>query len=815
MDHLQKDIRFAFRTFTRSRAFAAVAVLAIAIAIGVNTAIFSVIDAVLLRPLPYGEPERIVALWNTYGDIGPSRAPLAPPEFAEITEQTRSFAQISGFTDRSVNLTGADEPVRLQGFAVSPNFFQTLGVAPMLGRTFAPNEGGEGSEPVVVLSHDVWRTRFGGDRAIIGTILTLNGTPHTVIGVMPRGIRFPEPQGWFFSERADMWIARDWMQAREQSRGNQFLRTIARLTPGATYDGAARELGVVMTRFRAGFPDRYAESTGWRLLAVPLTEQVVGPIRPALLVLAGAVGLVLLIACANVANLLLARATGREREIAIRTALGADRIRLVRQLLTESVMLAVFGASLGALLATWGIGVLTAIAPADVPRLDEAVVNPRALVFSFLLALATGVLFGLVPAIQQSRPDVTVGLSEGGRGGSAGGRNRRLRGALVMAEVALAVVVLVGAGLLLRSMHRLTSVDPGFRSERVLSFHVALPAAKYPRAVDIAPFNGQLIDRLGSLPGVVAVGTVNPLPLSGDGWSASFDIEGRTVAPGEQAPHAEHASVRGDYFKTMSIPLLEGRTFTEQDVRESPGVAIVDVALARKYFGGGSPIGKRINPAGGGDTTWATIVGVVGHVHNAALRDAGEPQVYVPALQHATLGTYYTVRVSGEPIALASSIGAAVRSIDSDQPVSKVRPMGELLDSATARERFQLVLLSIFAGAALLLATLGIYGVMAYAVALRTREIGIRIALGAAPRGVLSLVVRQGLRLTAAGVLIGALLALGASRLMSGMLFGVSPTDPVVFGSIALMLVLVAALATYLPARRAARVDPVTALRAE
>ena len=815
MDRIRQDVRFAVRTLVRSRGFAVVAALAIAIAIGVNTAIFSVIDAVLLKPLPYAGADRIVALWNSYGDLGPNRAPLAPAEFADMREQTRSFSEIAGFTDRSVNFTGSDDPVRLQGFAVSPNFFQALGVTPMLGRAFTPDEGRAGGDAVVVLSYETWRARFGGEVGVVGRSITLNGTPHTVVGVMPRGIRFPDDRSWFFPQRPDLWIARDWMEAREDSRGNQFVRTIARLAPGASVESAAEEMRVMMTRFRAAFPDRYAPTTGWHLVAVPLTEQIVGPIRPALLVLAGAVGLVLLIACANVANLLLARATGREREIAVRTSLGATRARLVRQLLTESVLLAAIGAALGTLLAIWGIDALTAIAPLDIPRLDEATVDGRALAFSATLALATGVLFGLAPAVHQSRPDITAALADGGRGGSAGARSRRLRGALVVGEVALSLVVLVGAGLLLRSMHRLTDVHPGFRAENVLTFHLALPPAKYPRAVNIFPVHGQLAERLAALPGVEAVGAVNPLPMSGDGWGASFDIEGRPVAPGEQLPHAEHASVRGDYFTAMGIPLLEGRTFTEQDIREGPGVAIIDSTLARVYFPGENPIGKRINPAGGDDSTWNTIVGVVGHVHNGGLRDAGEPQLYIPALQHPGFSTYFTVRTRGDPVALASAVSAVVRGIDPEQPVAKVRPMSELLAAATARERFQLVLLSIFAGAALLLATLGIYGVMAYAVALRTREIGIRIALGAAPRGVLVLVVRQGLRLAVGGVLVGALLALGSSRLLRGMLFGVSPTDPVVFGTIAMLLVLVAALATYLPARRAARVDPVTALRVE
>jgi predicted permease len=810
---LRQDVRYALRTLRKSPAFALIAVLTLALGIAANTAIFSVVDAVLLRPLPYADADRLVSIWNSYAEPQLPRAALSPADFADFSEQHAGFTAMSALADRNVNLTGHDEPQRLQSYVVSPNFFRVLGVRALLGRTFLDEEGVGGRDRVAVLSHDLWRRTFGADSGVVGRTIQLSGTPHTVVGVMPPGVRFPDAPSFLFPERAELWLPFSWERRRAEPRGDQFLRGIGRLGPGVTLERARQDLAVIAARLRAQYPDTYRAEYGWMPVLVPMREQILGDSRPALLVLLGAVAFVLLIACANVANLTLARGAGRRKEIALRTALGAGRARLVRQLLTESVVLSAMGGALGLLLAVWLVRVLARLGPEDIPRLANAGVDVRVLGFTLAVTLLTGIVFGLVPALQQSRTDVQGALKDGGRGASEGAPRHRLRGTLVVAEVALAVVVLVGAGLLLRSFVRLQRVDPGFDARGVLTMQLSLPRTRYEGESQVAAFYTRLLDRLATLPGVSSAGAVHPLPLGGDGWGASFLVEGQPVAAGEAFPHADFAAVTPHYFRSMGIPLVAGRVFTARDDAGAPPVVVVDASLARQYWPRENPIGKRLNLAGQPDSVWSTVVGVVGHVRSGTLQQAGEPQIYLSYFQDVRGTMSVTIRGSGDPMRLATSVRDVVRSLDADQPIAKMRVMDDIVARTTARQRFNLLLLSTFAASALLLAAVGIYGVTSYAVGQRTNEIGVRLALGALPGDVLSLVVGQGMRLVLLGVALGVAAALAVSRLMAGLLYGVGAADVATYVAIGALLSVVALLACYLPARRATHVDPATALR--
>ena len=813
-EELAQDVAYAWRLLRRSPAFTAIALVTIALGIGANTAIFSVVRGILLRPLPYHEPERVVAMWN--GTAGGITA-VAPPEFVDILERNRSFAALSAISRQTGNLTadcpsGSCEPERVVAHAVSPNFFRLLGVSPARGRDFRDEDGQEGAPRVVLLSHSLWMRRYGGDSAIVGRTIAVNGIPRTVIGVMRASTRFPDAPLGFLKERPELWIPYDWVRARTEERGNQYLGVIARLRPGITLDQARADLEVIASGFRSQFPERYGGSRGWHIVATPLPEELLGDARPALTVLMGAVGLVLLIACVNVANLLLARGAARRQELAVRTALGAGRGRIVRQLLTESAVLAVVGGVLGTVLAWQGVRLLVQLDPGRIPRLDEARIDLVVLFFSLAVSVVAGLLFGLAPALQQWRAAPQEALRAGGRG-MAGEARGRMRRALVVAEVAMALVILIGAGLLVRSFTALQRVDPGFDASGVTTFQLALPRSRYDSTAKLRAFYLDLTSRLAALPGVERASAGYPLPMSEEGWSGSFYQEGVRISAGEPEPHAEYATVLPGYFRAMNIALRSGRDFTDGDTPDAGRVVIVDEALVARYFPGQSPLGRRIGTFGDAEQNMATIVGVVGHVHNAGPRSEGEPQIYLSHLQQ-TQGLMYAVvrsRLPGQPS--PAELRAVVRAMDADLPVSRLRPMSELPARALAPTRFTALVLAIFAIVALVLASIGLYGVMSFLVAQRTQEIGIRMALGGHPRDVLRLVLRQGLSMAGAGIVIGLAAAFVLVRLASALLFGVGATDVPTYLGVSLLLVLVALIACYIPGRRATRVDPVTTMR--
>jgi putative ABC transport system permease protein len=818
---LRQDVGYGLRVLRRAPLFTTVALVTLAIGIGASTAIFSVVHAVLLRALPYREADRTVVIWNGYRQGGGrSHTAIAPPEFADVREQARAFDQVAAIGRLTANLTGSCggsgpcEPERVAGYAVSPNLFRLLGAAPpVAGRGFVDEDGAERAPPVVLLSHALWTRRFAADTTIVGRTIEVSGLLRTVIGVMPPEVRFPDAPLDFLRERGDLWVPHSWERNRSEERGNQYLGMIARMGPGTVLAQARRDLEAIGARFRSEWPDRYARTDlFWGLDAFPLREHMVGGAREAVLIVAGAVGLLLLLACANVAHLTLARGTTRQRELAIRTALGARRGRLVRQLLTESLLLSTAGGMLGVLGAAAAVRVLVALDPGNIPQLDASRVDGTVLLFASGVAILTGALVGLVPAIRQSRAQPRERLQDGARGTATMHPRRRLRSTLVVAEVAMAVVILVGAGLLARSFVTLQRVDPGFDSRDLLTIQLVLPATRYDSAAKILAFHRSVREGLASIAGAESVGGVDPLPMSGNAWSGSFFVEDLRVPPEQAEQHAEYAVAMPGYFRTMGMPLLEGRDFTDADALGAPLAVIVDDRLAARYWPGQSAIGKRINPnrARG---TWATIVGVVRHVYNAGPRQEGEPQIYVSLLEHIQRPFTYVLRTSVAPASIVSAVRREVAAVDPDLPIARVATMADLEARALARERFSALLLGCLALTALLLASVGLYGVMAYLVNQRTAEIGVRLALGGRPLDVLRLVISEGMAMAATGIVLGALVSLGLANLLRGVLYGVAPTDPLTYVVIALVLVVVAFVASAIPARRAAHVDPVTSLR--
>ncbi|HEX7049880.1 MAG TPA: ABC transporter permease [Longimicrobiales bacterium] len=800
METLFHDLRYALRSLRKAPGFAGVAVLTLALGIGANTAIFSVVDGVLLRPLPYPEPDRLVSFVEAGSYKG---------AFLEYRERAESFEAIAAYTPgQAFSLTGRGEPVRLEGAVVSAGLFSVLGAKPLLGRTFLPGEDEAGREPVVVLSHGLWQQRFGADPGIIGEEVRLDGIARTVVGVMPPGFRFP-------SASTQLWVpasirAADPIDLWGMSVGT----TIARLRPGVTLEEARTEVRTLEPRMRELFPWDMPEDYGRNATVVPLRDRIVGDVRPMLLVLLGAVGFVLLIACANVANLLLARATTRRRELAVRVALGAGRRRLMRQLLTESVMLAALGGIVGLFLAFWGVELLVAGLPADTPRLAGIGIDGRVLGFTAALTFATGLVFGVLPALRASRSEPHDALKEGGR--TATGARTRLSAALVVTEIALAVVLVTGAGLLIRSFWRLLRVDPGFRVENVVAATVAPPTFRYADGAARRAFYQELLGRLEALPGVTGAGITDRLPFGGRNYGSVFVIEGRPdpATQGGDWPLADiAATISADYLRTMGIRVLRGRGFTPADRADAPGVVLINQALARRYWPDEDPIGRRIR--GPGSVPWLTIVGIVDDVAYNRLADTDLPAFYMPLLQHGPEVVSVVVRSTADPATLAANLRAVVASIDEDTPVSDVRAMAQRVSDSLGRPRFTMLLLTAFAAAALILGAVGIYGVIAYAVSQRIHEIGIRMALGARAGDVLGMVVRQGAALAMIGIAVGLLAAFATTRLLAGLLYGVGATDAATFLAVPLLLGAVALAASWIPARRAARVDPVVALRNE
>ena len=785
----------------KNRSFTIIAVFALALGIGANTAIFSVINAVLLRPLPYDDPARIMTVLHE------EAGPVSPANYFDFREQQSVFESIAAAQYWTPSLTGRDRPEQIYALQLTADMFHLLGVAPVLGRTFTDGEDQPGNERVIVLSHRLWQRRFGADSDIINQQITLDGQSYTVIGVMPKEFQFAP----FWATRAEMWAPLN-LAPRINDRQGQSLRIFARLKPSVTREQAQAEMETISQRLEQLYP---ASNKGLEVFVDPLHEKVVGKTRPALLILLGAVCFVLLIACANVANLMMAKATARQKEIALKTALGASRGRIVRQLLTESVVLSVAGGVAGLLLASWGISGLLALSPANLPRAQTISLDGYVLCFTLAISILTGLLFGLVPALQASKLNLNEALKEGGRSSTEGRRRNRVRRLLVISEVALALVLLVGGGLMIRSFLRLQSVDSGFNPRNVLTMIVSLAGSEHSTGPRRAAFFDQLIARVESLPGVESASAINHLPLAGDIWGRGFSIEGRPAPLPGEGLGAVYRIVRPGYFKTMGATLIEGRDFTERDNETAPGAVIINEAMARRHWPGEDPIGKRIKITSE-DFSSREIVAVVKDVKQSDWTAKPRPEMYLPYLQ-ATSPRYLTlvIRTSSEPMKLATAVQSEVWAIDKNLPVSEIMSMEEAISASIAQQRFNMLLLSIFAAVALLLAVVGIYGVMSYSVTQRTHEIGIRMALGARASDVLRMIVGQGMALVAIGIGVGLVGAFLLTRLMESLLFGVSVTDPLTFIAISVILAGVALGACFVPARRATRVDPMIALRYE
>jgi predicted permease len=814
-DEMARDVQFAVRTLRRSPLFAGIAIATLALGIGASTSIFSVVNAVLMRALPYRFGDRADMIWNGQRESSEHTA-VAVAEFFDLRAQLRSYDAVAAITRQPSPLAGeGGEPEQVMAYVVTPNVFDLLGTAPAIGRGFGGDDGTLGAPRVMLLSHSLWTRRFGGDPAVVGRTVTVAGFPRTIVGVMPADVRFPDAPLGFLREPADLWIPTTWESSRGDSRGNQILAVVARRRAGTTDAAARADVDAVAARWRAAYPARYAAewSKNWRIDAVPIRDEMVGGVRAPLLVISIAVGLVLLIACVNVANLLLARGAARGRELAIRVAMGAGRGRLVRQLLTETVLLGAAGGALGTGLAWAGVRLLVRLDGGRLPRLDHTTVNSRVLMFALALSVLTGLLVGLVPALQQSSADLRGGLSEGSTGAGDGRGRHRLRVSLVVAQVAMALVVLVGAGLLARTFMALGRVKPGFAPEHVLSMQLTLPRARYDSAEKVVRFYQQLVRSASALPGVVDASGGFPLPMSSDGWSGSFNVDGEPSGPGQPLPHAEYGVALPGYFRTMGIPMFAGRDFTSEDRYDAPQVAIVDEALAKQHWGSSqSAVGKRVSQAGP-TGPWATVVGVVGHVHKAGPRSEGEPQLYLPHTQSRQSVLSIVVRTNGAPELLAPAMRGLVRSLDPSLPLSKVEPLDALTSRSLAGERFDALMLGVFGIAALLLASVGLYGVMAFLVSQRTREIGIRLALGGEPRAIRRMILREGLLISAAGLAIGSIASLIAAKAVSRLLYGVASNDVTTYASITALLLIVGVAASYGPAGRATRVDPLSALR--
>ena len=813
MESLLQDLRYGARMLLKQPGFTIVAVIALALGIGANTAIFSVVNAILLRPLNYKDSDRLVQINHNYPKLD-LKASVSAIGYTHYRDHCDAFEAIGAASSWAVNLTESGDPERLLGMAVSHTFLPMLGIEPARGRVFTSDEDQPGHDRVVVLSDGLWHRRFAGDPNLVGNTIRLNGENYTVVGIMPPSFQF----GREFAQPIDLYspIAFTPEQLDPNRWRNEFLFVVAKLKPNVTLEHAQAQMDTIAANVRreyfgGGDAD---DPSSWGLLLRSLSEIVVGEIRPALLVLLAAVGFVLLIACANVANLLLARAALRHKEIAIRSALGAGRWRVIRQLLTESILLAVIGGAIGLALAYWGMRAMLSLNEDRIPRAGEIGIDGRVLFFTAGVALLTGVLFGLFPALQTSKTDLHAVLKEGGRSGSA---RRSVRGLFVVAEVALALVLLVGAGLLLKSFQKLQEVNPGFNPEHVLTMQISLPATKYQEPQQVDAFFQQALEKVNALPGVQSAGVSTSVPMSGANSAGSFSIEGRTIAPGEMAPWGNRWFAGASYFQTLGVPLIKGRYFDDRDVRDAPPVAIIDETMERKFWPDENPIGRRISfqrdPQG--NPVWREVVGVVGHVKHKGLEGESPVQYYIPHRQLAVNNVFLVVRTAVEPASMAGAVRGSIQQVDRELPVFRVTTMERMVADSMTQRRFAMTLLGVFAFVALILASVGLYGVMSYSVTHRTNEIGIRMALGATVTDVLAMVVGQGMKLSLAGVGIGLAGAFALTRVMRTLLFGVSATDPLTYALVALVLAAVSLVACFVPARRATKVDPMEALRYE
>jgi putative ABC transport system permease protein len=805
MESLLHDLRHGLRVLRQNPLVTVTAIIALALGIGANTAIFSLVNAVVIRPLPYENADELVML-------GYSRNEASPANYLDWQEQNTVFQGVAALSFWSANLSGDGRPERHQAFLVAPDLFPVLGVRPVLGRAFLPQESQPGNEKVVVLSHGLWQRRFAADPNIVDRSININAENYTVVGVMPPDFEFYRP--------ADLWapLAFTPQDAVRRAPGN--LIVVARLKPGVSFEQAQAEMGTISRRLAQEYPQT---NSGLTVNMITLHESITGGTRRALLVLLAAVAFVLLIACANVASLLLARASTRQKEMAIRVALGAGRSRIVRQLLTESVLLSLLGGALGLLLAWWLVKLLVvSIPPAGanpLPRSGEIGIDASVLIFTLLISVVTGIVFGLAPALQTSDPDLNETLKEGGRSGGGTAAGRRLRGLLVVVEVALSLVLLIGAGLMMKSFLRLLQVEPGFNPQNVLTMQVSLLQSRYSADAQVNNFYKQAIEKLRALPGVQSVGATSHLPLGGSNRSRTFEVEGRPpVAAGQDNIGAGFRVTTPDFFPALGIPVSKGRFYSEGDDENAPGVALINESMARRYFPDEDPVGKRLRRTvgqGQKPLPWLEIVGVVGDIRHSSVDSGPNPEVYVPLLQNPSRDMSVVMRTASDPRNLIESARGQILSVDKDQPVFNIKAMEQVVDESVFISRFSMYLIGLFAALALILAAVGIYSVMSYTITQRTHEIGIRMALGAQPRNILLMVLKQGMLLTLLGVFVGLLVAVAVMRYLSSLLYGVSENDLTTFGLMALLLVLVALFSTYFPARQATKVDPNIALRYE
>ena len=800
MNELTKDLRYGIRILLKNPSFAVVSVIALALGIGANAAIFSVVNTVLLQPLPYDDPERLMVLKENRLPQFPEFS-VAPGNFLDWRSQNTLFDELVAYGGAAFNMVTAAEPERVIGARVTAGLLEMLGAKVAYGRTFLDEEDQPGHSNVAILSYGLWQRRFASDPNVVGQSVTLNATSYSVVGVMSSSFRFPDGN-------TELWTPMAFTADQAGQHGAHYVSVIGRLKQGVSLTQAQAEMSSIAARLSEQYP---GTNTGWSVNVSRMQDYNVRDIRTSLLFLLGAVGLVLLIACANVANLLLARAAARQKEISIRAALGASRWRVARQLLTESLLLAILGGVAGVLLALWGVRSLLALAPPDLPRAADISVDARVLGFTLLVTLLTGLIFGVFPALRTSKPNLNETLKEGGRGSTGG--HHRIRSALVIGEVATALLLLVVAGLLIRSFYRLQQVNPGFNPDNALCVNLSLPATKYAQQDQQSAFFTQLIERVYALPGVEAVGATQSLPIQSD-YVLGFNIQGRPPDPPGEDHSTNYYGVSTGYFKAMGIPLLRGRLFTEQDRKDSRRVAVINEEMSKRFFPDEDPIGKGINVTNGPET-FREIVGIVGDVKQYGLDQPTTLQTYEPYLQNPFSGMTLIVRSQGNLTTLGSAIRSEVLALDSEQPVSRMKPLAQVVSDSVSRRRFSMVLLSIFAAVALILASVGLYGVMSYSVTQRTHELGIRAALGARPGDVLKLVIGHGMSLAGIGLAIGLAGSFAFTRVMSSFLFGVSTTDPLTFLAISVVLGGVSLAACCVPARRATKVDPLVALRCE
>ncbi len=810
-----QDVKYGLRALTNRPGLTLIIIATLALGIGANTAIFSVVNATLLRPLPFKDPDRIVMVWGFLPKLAHNsdKFPSSAANYLGLAKQTQTCEQLAAFRQWSWQLTHAGEPEQLQGVRVSANFFEALGARPTVGSTFTSDQDQEGAAPVALISYRLWQKEFGGDPQVVGKNLTLNGRTVQVVGAMPRDFEFPGSAnmipGLQFATKNDIWMPLAMNADERSNQGSLNLAVIGRLKPGVSIAQAENELRAIEKTLPLG-------TIGYTVNLINLQQQMVGNIRRLLLVILTTVAFVLLIACANVANLLLARASARQKEMSIRRALGAGRWRVIRQLLTESVLLSLTGGLVGLLLAVWGTPLLVSLIPEKVPRIHEINVDLRVLGFALLVSIATGIVFGLAPALQASRTDLNESLKETGRGVSGGLRQNRLRAFLIVSEVSLAVVLMIGAALLIKSFVRLLQVNPGFDSSRTLTMEVSLPTlppSKYASEQEQAGYFKEILARLNHTPSVTAAGAVLSLPLTGAEESTDLFIEGRPRPAFEERPNADYTIVTPEYFQALQIPLLKGRQFSDRDDHNATSVIMINEALARRYWPGQEPVGQRLTV--GFEQAPREVIGVIGNVKQTTLGAEARPTMYMPHLQRPTGGMTIVVRTNVDPVSLSQLARTQIHSVDPNIPVTNIRTMNEVFSTSIAQQRFAMLLVGLFGALALALATIGIYGVMSYSVTQRTHEIGVRMALGAQRTDVLKLILQNGILVSLLGVVVGVAASFALTRVMSSLLFGVTPTDTMVFATVGFGILAIGAIATYLPAWRASRVDPLLALRYE